>query len=308
MLLPVDAFRQLPNNLKGAVLLMLAAAGFALMIALIKLAGERLSVVQILFVRQMGMLVMLAPTVLMDFRGAVKTQRLDLQLVRIMLALVAMMCGFTAVVNMPLADATAIGFAKSFFVTIFAVVVLKETVGVHRWSAVALGFLGVVIMVRPGSDGATVYGLLAVTGAAAAGAVMVVIRLLSRSDQTRTILLYQAAGVGIVMVVPAILTWQAPTSLEWGLLIAIGFVSYFAQKLNVLAYTFGEASVLASLDYVRLLYATALGWMLFDTFPGTSTWVGAGIIVLASVYTIWRERIRNQRLARDPAGRGFTTN
>lgn len=306
MLKPAEWFQQLPNNLKGAVTLILAAAGFSLMIALIKLAGERLSVVQILFVRQLGMLVMLLPTLVIDFRGALKTQRLDLQLLRIALALIAMLCGFTAVVNMPLADATALGFAKSFFVTIFAVIILKEVVGVHRWSAVALGFIGVLIMLRPGSEGATFYGFLAVTGAAAAGAVMVVIRLLSRSDATRTILLYQAAGVGVVMAIPALLSWQAPTPFEWLLLIAIGIVSYFAQKLNVLAYTWGEASVLASLDYVRLLYATAFGWLWFSTFPGPSTWFGAAIIVLASVYTIWRERIRNQRLARDPSGRGFT--
>lgn len=276
------------------------------MVALIKLVGTRLSVVQILFVRQLGMLVMLLPTLLANFPGAFKTQRPELQFLRIALALVAMLCGFSAVIHLPLADATALGFAKSFFVTIFAVLILKETVGVHRWTAVAIGFLGVLVMVRSGSDGFDAYALMAIVGAAAAGAVMVVIRLLSRSDATRTILLYQAAGVGIVMAIPAILTWQSPTPAEWALLIVIGFVSYFAQKLNVIAYTWGEASMLASLDYVRLLYATAVGWFWFETFPGVYTWCGAGIIVLASVYTIWRERIRNQRLARDPSGRGFT--
>ena len=297
-----DRFRQLPGNLKGALTLMLAAAGFALMIALIKLVGSRLSVFQILFLRQLGMLVMLSPTILSGFPSAFRSQRPGLQILRIALALVAMLCGFTAVINLPLADATALGFAKSFFVTIFAVLVLKETVGVHRWAAVAIGFVGVLIMVRPGSEVANIYAVLAITGAAAAGAVMVVIRLLTRSDPTSTILLYQAAGVGLLMTVPGLMVWQAPTPLEWGLLIAIGVVSYFAQKLNVLAFTWGEASMLASLDYVRLLYATALGWFLFDTFPGVSTWLGAGVIVVAAIYTIWRERVRNQRLARNPSG------
>jgi len=284
---------------------MLAAFGFALMIALIKLVGDRLAVVQILFVRQMGMLLMLSPTIVRDLPHALSTQRLNLQLLRIGLALVAMLCGFTAVIHMPLADAVALGFAKSFFVTIFAVLVLKELVGVHRWSAVALGFVGVLVMVRPGSEGASLYGLMAVTGAAAAGAVMVVIRLLSRSESTHSILLYQALGVGLVMAVPAAIWWRAPTPTEWGLLAAIGVISFFAQKANVIAYTWGEASLLASLDYVRLLYATVLGWWLFDTLPGTSTWVGASIIVLASVYTVWRERVRNQQLASGPNGRGF---
>ena len=299
-------FDRLPDHLKGSLTLMLAAFGFALMIALIKLVGSRLPVVQILFVRQLGMLLILSPTIVRDLPHALSTRRLDLQLLRIGLALVAMLCGFTAVIHMPLADAVALGFAKSFFVTIFAVLVLRETVGVHRWSAVALGFIGVLVMVRPGSDGASLYGLMAITGAASAGAVMVVIRLLSRSESTHSILLYQALGVGLVMAVPAWVYWEAPTAHEWLLLGAIGVISFFAQKANVMAYTWGEASMLASLDYVRLLYATALGWWLFDTLPGTSTWIGAGIIVLASVYTVWRERVRNQRLASDPSGRGFT--
>ncbi len=296
----------MPDSLKGAATLVVAAAGFSVMVALIKLAGERLHVAQILFVRQVCMLLVLAPSLIHGFPAMIRTQRPGLQVVRVLLAVVAMTCGFTAIINLPLADATALGFAKSFFVTIFAVFVLRETVGIHRWSAVVIGFVGVLVMLGPGGAGANLYGVLAVTGAASAGAVMIVIRLLSRSDSTNTILLYQSVGVGLIMVIPALVTWQAPTPEEWGLLVLIGVVSFFAQKLNVLAYTWGEASLLASMDYVRLLYATAFGWWLFGTFPETTTWIGASIIVLASVYTIWRERIRNQRLARDPSGRGFT--
>ena len=295
-----------PDNLKGAAVLMVAALGFAAMISLIKLAGERLPVVEILFVRQLGMVAILAPALARDFPGALRTARPGLQCLRVALALVAMLCGFTAVVHMPLADATALGFAKSFFVTIFAVIALGETVGRHRWSAVALGFAGVLIMMRPGSDGFTVYAVLAVVGAAAAGAVMVVIRLLTRTESGTTILAWQAIGVGVVMAAPALWVWVAPTPREWGLLAAIGVVSYFAQKLNILAYRWGEASLLASLDYVRLLYATALGWWLFGTLPDAITWVGAGIVTLAAVYTVYRERVRGRALAAGPHGRGYT--
>lgn len=134
----MQQFDALPDNLKGAAILMLAAAGFAVMTALIKLAGERLHVTQILFLRQVGMLIMVSPTLIGNFPHSLKTSRLDLQLARLAFALVAMLGGFTAVIHMPLADATAIGFAKSFFVTIFAVLLLKEQVGVYRWSAVAI--------------------------------------------------------------------------------------------------------------------------------------------------------------------------
>jgi drug/metabolite transporter (DMT)-like permease len=171
---------------------------------------------------------------------------------------------------------------------------------------VAVGFVGVLIMLRPGTEGFTLYGLLAVIGAASAGMVMVIIRLLSRTDAPSTILAYQAIGVGLIMALPAFVQWVSPDPREWALLAGIGFVSYFAQKANIYAFSYGEASLLASLDYVRLIYATVFGWLLFSELPSVSTWVGAGIIVAASIYTVRRESRRKQRLASGPDGRGFS--
>jgi drug/metabolite transporter (DMT)-like permease len=287
-------FHQLPDNLKGAAYLMMAAFGFSLMSLLIKLLGMHLHVTQILLVRQIGMIIIVAPAVFSAFPGVLKTNRLDLQVTRIFFALIAMLGGFSAIIHMPLADATAIFFAKSFFVTIFAVLILKETVGVYRWSAVIVGFLGVLLMLRPGSENFSVYGLAGVVGAAGAGVVMIIIRILSRTDQPKTILGYQAFGVGLVMLIPGIYYWQWPTVNEWILLGLLGLVSYFAQKGNIYAYKWGEASMLASLDYVRLLYATLFGYLIFDSFPGIGTWVGAGIIVAASIFTVHREAKRRK--------------
>lgn len=284
---------------------MIAAFGFALMVALIKWAGQNLPVTQILFIRQLGMTIMLTPFLAKSFPASLKTDHLPLQVVRIILALIAMLAGFTAVVNMPLADATAIAFAKSFFVTIFAVFILKETVGLYRWTAVFVGFIGVLVMVRPGTEGFSIYGALAVVGAASAGLVMVIIRKLTRIDPPSTILAYQAIGVGLIMAIPAYIHWVTPTATDWLLLAAIGVISYYAQKANILAYTFGEASLLASLDYVRLLYATVFGWLFFNELPGASTWVGAVIIIVASVYTVYRERQRKQALISHPAARSY---
>lgn len=304
----LERFDNQSDNVKGALILMLAAFGFAIMVAMIKLAGTRLPVTQILFVRQLGMTIILIPYLVKAFPNSLKTTRPFLQFARIFLALIAMLCGFTAVINMQMADATAIGFAKSFFVTIFAVIFLKESVGVYRWGAVAVGFIGVLVMLRPGTQGFTIYGLMAITGACSAGLVMVVIRLLSRTEKISAILAYQAIGVGLIMAIPAYLQWVPPTPKEWALLAGMGVVSYFAQKANVLAYSYGEASMLASLDYVRLIYATFFGWLLFSEIPGKSTWVGAGIIVLASIYTVHRETKRKQRLASDPDGRAYPSN
>ncbi len=299
-------FERLPGNLKGALTLLIAAGGFALMTLLIKIAGERLHVTQILFVRQLIMMCIVMPKVLNHFPGCLKTARLDLQLIRVVFALIAMLCGFYAVIHMPLADAVAIGFAKSFFVTIFAIIFLKEVVGLRRWTAVGVGFIGVLVMMRPGMSEFDPNSVLALIAAAAAGLVMVIIRKLSLTDKPVTTLSYQAFLVGIIIALPAISYWQTPTATEWLVLLGVGVISYGAQMLNIYAYTWGEASVLASLDYVRLLYATFLGWLVYDTLPGPYTLIGAFVIIAASIYTVQRERKRKQNLARSPDGRGFT--
>lgn len=299
-----ERFHTLPGNVKGGILLMFAAAGFGTMIALIKLAGENLHVAQILLIRQVVMAVIVAPTIFKNFPGSLKTNHFGLQMLRIVLALIAMGFGFTAVVNMPLADATAIGFAKSFFVTICAIFILNEVIGIRRWIAVIVGFLGVLIVLRPGTDAFTIYGVYALIGAAGAGTVMVVIRILTRSESTTTILTYQALGVGLAVAIPGIYFWQAPSLFEWGLLLAMGVISYIAQMFNIMAYRHGEASVMASLDYVRLIYSIIFGYFLFMHMPDFWTLFGAAIIIGASIYTIHREAQNKQILVRTAEGRG----
>ena len=290
------------NNVRGALILLVAAGFFSAMAAIIKLAGEHLHVTQILLLRQTGMLLIMSPKLLKDPVGSYKTKRLDLQLCRLCLALIAMICGFSAVIHMPLPDATALGFAKSFFVTIFAVLILRETVGIYRWGAVAAGFVGVLIMLQPGSSEFSVYSVMAIIGAAAAGAVMVIIRLLSRTESTHTIMSYQATGVALVMFIPALITWQSMTPYLWFLVVILAVTSYVGQRLNVVAYTLGEASMLASLDYTRLIYAVILGFFLFDQLPGMSTMAGAVIIVAAAVFTVQRESRRKKVLAQTTEG------
>lgn len=272
----------------------MAAFAFSLMSLIIKMLGAHLHVTQILLIRQIGMIIIVAPAVISDFPGVLRSNRPGLHITRIFFALIAMLGGFSAVIHLPLADATAIFFAKSFFVTIFAVLILKESVGVYRWGAVIIGFLGVMLMLRPGGENFSIYGLAGVVGAAGAAVVMIIIRILAQTDRPKTILSFQALGVGLLMVVPGIYYWQWPTLNEWLLLGVLGLVSYFAQKGNIYAYKWGEASMLASLDYVRLLYATLFGYLIFDSFPSISTWIGAGIIVAAAIFTVHREAKRRK--------------
>ncbi|WP_321339321.1 DMT family transporter [Breoghania sp.] len=296
----------LPGNARGAIWILIACFFFTIMTALIKYVGQRIHVSQILLVRQIVMTCIVAPTILRSFPSSLRTARPGLHLSRIFLASTAMMLGFTAVIHLPLADATALSFAKSFFVTIFAIIILKETVGIHRWSAVLFGFIGVVIMLDPtGAGMQNAYGLMAVGGAACAGMVMILIRQMSQTDRPVTILTYQACGVGLLMITPAWFYWVTPTWTELALMLAIGCIAWAAQMCNIQAFKAGEATAIASLDYTRLLYATLFGLVLFDTLPGVNTLIGAGIIIAASLYTVHREAQLNKRLVRAPEGRGY---
>ena len=296
-------FHRLPENLKGIAFLMLASVALSLMALLIKLLGQRLHVTQILLLRQGGMFLLVLPALARHFPGNLRSQRPGLQIMRMAFALVAMLGGFTAIIHLPLADATAIFFAKSFFVTIFAVLFLGEFVGVHRWSAVFIGFVGVLIMLQPGTANFSIYGLASLAGAAGAGAVMILLRILSRSDSADTIMIWSALGIGAAMALPGIYFWQSPTISEWALLCGVAVVSYFGQRCNIFAYKHGEASLLASLDYLRLLWATLLGFFVFGQLPGIPTWVGAAIVVGAAIFTIYRETRRKRGWIEGPPDR-----
>ena len=180
--------------MKGSLTVLAAAAGFSIMVLLVKVAGERLNVTQILLVRQLVMMAIVMPSVLNHFPGCLKTARLDLQIIRVFFALIAMLCGFYSIIHMPLADAVAIGFAKSFFVTLFAIWILKEVVGIRRWLAVAIGFVGVIVMMRPGMDGFDPNSILALIGAAGAGLVMVIIRLHMNVGELYSAVLLESTG------------------------------------------------------------------------------------------------------------------
>ena len=297
----------LPSNTVGALWILLAAFLFSIMVTLIKLAGENISVFQILLVRQLVMVLIVAPTILKGLPGSLATVRPGLHAARVLLATTAMLTGFTAVIELPLADATAISFSKTFFLTIFAIIFLSETVGVHRWGATIVGFLGVFLMLQPDGEGfVDPYALMAVISSAAAGMVMITLRILTRTDPPITVLTYQAVFVGLIMLVPAVLTWQEPTATQWLILVAVGIVSWAAQMCNIRAFRAGEATAIASLDYTRLLYATIFGAVIFSQWPKIETLIGAGIIIAASIYTVVREARKGRELARTAEGRGYS--
>lgn len=294
----------IPGNVRGALWLLAASALFSVMVALIKLAGQTLHVTEILLFRQIVMTMIAAPAVLSGLPGSLKAARPDLQILRIVFAVMAMLLSFTAFIHLHLAEAITIGFARTFFITIFAILILHELVGMRRWAAMIVGFAGVIVVAKPSIiDGLNIYGFMAIGGAACAGLVMVIIRLLARTDKPLTILTYQAVGVGLLMIPPAIWFWKTPTPGELLLLAGIGILGALAQMANIYAFRAGEASAIAPLDYTRLVWVTGFGLVLFGEWPGPHVFIGAAIIIAAGIYTMYRE----QRLGAERATRETPT-
>jgi drug/metabolite transporter (DMT)-like permease len=281
----------LPDNLQGGILYLISASILVVMMALIKLAGQRLHVTEILFFRQLIMVAIALPAIIGGFPASMRSKRVDLQLTRVGLAFGAMLLGFTAVIHLPLAEATTLGFTKTFFMTILGILLLGEVVRARRWAALAVGFGGAMIIVWPtGSGGFNIYGLASIASACMVALVMVLIRKLSRVDQPVTILSYQAIGVGVLMFLPMLWFWQTPTLRDAGLLAMIGALAVAGQYINILALKAAETSSLAPLDFIRLVFAGALGWMVFGEWPENRVFVGAAVIVGAALYTLHRER------------------
>ncbi|MEO1709235.1 MAG: DMT family transporter [Pseudomonadota bacterium] len=281
----------LPGNVRGGLWILLSTFFFSVMILLIKLAGQRLHVTEILFFRQVVMMVIAAPVIASGFPGSLVTRRLDLQALRVGCAFFAMLLGFTAVINLPLANATTLSFAKTFFMTLLAIWFLSEVVGLRRWGAVIVGFVGILFVAWPDpATGFNIYSGFAIISSFFVACVMILIRKLSQVDQPVTILSYQAIGIGFLMLGPTIYFWKTPTFEETLMLVAIGVVSAIGQTCNIFGLRAGEASAVAPLDYSRLLFAVLFGWLVFLEWPEPRVFVGAALIVGASLYTLQRER------------------
>lgn len=217
--------------------------------------------------------------------------RIDLQLYRVFLAFLATTLGFAAYVQIPLAEVQIITFSKSFFVVLLAIVFLHEIVTPSRWLAIIIGFIGVLVIVWPASGSPfNIWHVTTIISAACVAGVMILVRAMSVTDTTLAIIVYQAGGVGILCALPMIYFWQTPTTTEWVLIIGIGLVSAAAQYFNILSIRHAETTVLASLEYTRLLFAALFGLWIFAEWPDMRTWLGAFIIISAAIFVVLRER------------------
>ena len=288
-----EVWQRLPGNLRGIIWLTLGVLILSGVNVLVKLLGGKFHSIEIAFFRYLVGFVLLCPIFVRMGWEKLRTDRLPLHLLRMGLAFVGQGLVFLSVIYLPLADATAFMFTKPIFTAVAAVLILHEAVTKKRWFLTAVGFGGVLIMLRPGSDGVDFIAVIAVAAAAIWGTANVLIRMLSSTEPTIRILFYYHVGGVLVFLGPAMWFWQSPTIIELLLLVGIGVGTTACMFCYFRAFAVGEANAVAPAEYTRLVYAAVLGYLLFAELP--SVWVTCGaIVIIGSTYFIAQDESKNK--------------
>lgn len=266
-----------------------SCALFVILWVLIRFVTETVHPFIVVLFRCVFALIALAPFFIREGRAALKTDRFGLHSLRGMFATLATFSIFYAISVVPLADLVAITFAAPVFATLGAVVALGERIHLRRIISTLLGFLGVLIVVRPGFTEMTLGVMVGLFSAIAMAGSLVTIKVLTKTDKPEAIVAYSFLFVIPPALIAAGFVWRTPTIEEFGLLICIGILVSMAQTALTRAFLFGDATQVLPFDFVRLILATVFGIFLFGEPVDLWTWVGGAVILGSTVYVAHRE-------------------
>lgn len=285
--------------LLGMGLRLVTALLLALMFAGVKLASQRgVNVIESLFYRQIGTAVCAIGWVALGPGfTSLRTRRIGAHVSRMAIGLTAMGLNFLSFTLLPLAEATAIGFTVPIFSVILAALFLGEPTGRWRWGAVLVGFIGVLIIVQPGTGHTPlVGGLVALVAAGTTAAVTIVIRRLGATEAAATTVFWFAVSSLVPLALAMPFAGHAHDEATVNILILMALAGGLAQLALTAALRFAPVALVMPMDYTSLIWASMLGAFLFGQIPGPSTWIGAPIIIGSGLVILWREhRLRVTR-------------
>lgn len=277
--------------MRGLLFMMVGMFLFSAADTMAKLLTENFHPVQIMWSRQAGL--MLGVVILVAIKGfsIFKTNRPGLQITRGVAAAGSGTLFIFAVVYVPLADAVAVSFVAPFMVTVMGAIFLGEKVGVRRWTAISIGFLATLIVIRPGL-GVVHPAVFLVVLAASLFAVRQILSRALNADSTTTTIAYTALASGTVLTIPLPFIWRTP---EWGmeilLLVSLSVLAAIAEICVIKALALSQAVVLAPVHYTLIIWSTVYGFYVFGDLPDIWTWIGAFIIAMTGIYTLYREHL-----------------
>ena len=268
----------------------LSTLAFSGMHATVRHVSAELPALQIVFFRNFFALLVLLPVLIAGGRASLRTDRIWLHILRGLINIAAMMMFFTAVTIMPLAKATALGFIAPVFAAALSVLVLGERFRAHRWIAIGAGFLGMLIILRPGLVEVDFGSMLVVISASLWAVTVILIKILSRTDSSITIVAWMGIFLSLFSLGPAIWVWQTPTAGAWGWLMLLGLFGAIAQITLSQSLKESDPSAVLPLDFLKLIWTALLAAWLFGEIPDVYTWIGAGVIFSSGLYIAQRER------------------
>ena len=275
---------------RGAFLVSAGALTLVAMAVLVKFLGARLPSMEILFFRSLIGFFLVVPIFLRNPTEPLRTRRFGMHLLRGGTGAVGNACFFWTITHLLLADAMALQFARPLFIIPLALIFLGEVAGWRRSIVALVGFLGILIYARPFTDGFEPGAFIGATGALFGGLVVICIKRLQTTESTRVIMFYYAFWNTVFALIPAIWLWVTPTLPELALLGVVGILGISGQTLITHGLSQGDATVLVPLDYSRIIYSAALGYLLFGELPGLWSLAGMAVILSASLYLVLTER------------------
>ena len=276
--------------LRGIILMCVSTVAFSIMHGLVRFVSEVLPPFQIAFFRNLFGVVFLLPLLIRSRFALLRTNRLGLHALRGVVNIVAMLMFFTALSISPLAKGTALSFTAPIFMAVLAVLVLGERFRIYRWIAILMGFIGMLIILRPGVV-AIDLGALLVTGSAALWAVaMLIIKILSRTEKSLTIVAYMGIFLGVFSILPALYVWQpfGIATLWW--MVLIGLCGTVAQMALSQALKETDPTALMPFDFLKLIWTAIIGAWFFSEIPDVYTLLGAIVIFASGLFIAFRER------------------
>lgn len=276
-----------------ATLLMLAAVGLITVIDTInKYFTADLHAVQLVWGYFVGIFVTLCLYFLArreSLADLLRTSQPKLQWLRSIFLVASIISLFIGLTYLPIAEATAIGFMSPLFLTALSVPILKERVGRHRWLAVIAGLIGVIIIVRPGGGIWHWASAMPFVGAICFALFQLITRMLALRERTDPTLFY--TGLGGLLWSSALVPffWTPPTAVHWLVFLGTGAMGAVAHICLIRAFVLAQASLLAPLNYSKLIWAALLGYLVFGDLPSLNTLAGGGVIIIAGVYVMYRE-------------------
>ena len=278
----------LPPIIQAMVWMIVGGLAGGIMNVVIREAAAELHPLEVVFFRNLFSLIFMVPFIARLGLGSLRTGKIGFFTLRAGVAFISMVTWFIGITLVPLATATALNFTAPLFATVLAALLLGEQVRARRWSAIGIGIIGVLVILRPfGPFDANMLMLLASAATAAMGSITV--KFLSRSESPVTIVTYMVIYLAPISLIPALFVWQWPTAPTLAYLVLLGLLGVASHLSVARALAVADASAIAPFEFMRLPYAALLGYLFFGERPDMWTWFGAAVIVASSLYVAHRE-------------------